>query len=457
MKNNPLPQALNNFLDKYFDPTKPILLGLSGGPDSLSLLHLLLQLRKTRPITLAVAHVDHGWRPESSSEAEQLRTLVQQQELPFHLRTLSPLELQGNLEAACREERIRFFQTLCLEHGYQAVLLGHQADDQAETVLKRILEGASLNCLTALQEVTHIDGINLWRPLLPFRKTQILEWLVEQQLTAFNDYTNLDPKYLRGRFRSQILPELSKAFGKEILGNLCHLAEEAQELKEHMQQSLECYLDAIEPGPWGVMLDLSSSCPASPFALKYLLRAFLQCEGLCPSRQLLETACSLMLDGKGDRQLPLGQHILQVDRKRLFLLKRPVELVSDCVVLKPGKMQYGPWQVTVTVVESSENKLLSDWKDVWKGRTAITWEANEGDYHLGPPKMGSSYPGKNGSLSRWWTDEKVPAFLRHSIPVIWQGDRICGEFLSGRTPQREALTGLHYRIDLFNHRDHRDH
>jgi tRNA(Ile)-lysidine synthase len=214
---------LSDFLECNYIPGKPILLALSGGPDSLALFHLLVDCQKKMPLQLGVAHIDHGWRPESPREAEQLKHLVEHYHLPFHLKKLDPSRLKGNLEDASRRERLAFYRHLCSEYGYQAVLLGHQRDDQAETVLKRILEGASLPFLAGLEERTYLDGLMLWRPLLRISKRQIVYWLQERGIKAFEDSTNLDPKFLRGRFRSVIVPQLSKDFGKQVEGNLWKL------------------------------------------------------------------------------------------------------------------------------------------------------------------------------------------------------------------------------------------
>ena len=154
--------TLIKFFEGRYRQNMPLLLAFSGGPDSLALLHLLMEFHKIRPLKLAIAHVDHGWREESAEEAAQIALMAANLGLPLHLRKLDPKHLSGNLEAACREERFRFFASLCRDHGYQAVLLAHHADDLAETVLKRALEGASLPRLAAVRtEARHPWGKNM--------------------------------------------------------------------------------------------------------------------------------------------------------------------------------------------------------------------------------------------------------------------------------------------------------
>jgi len=425
-----LAQVIFDFFEKHcdFNKNKPILLGLSGGPDSLALLYLLLQYKNCRHLDLGLAHVDHGWRVESGEEALQLERLAQELKLPFYLKKLCPQDLKGNLEAASREERHKFFRTLCQDHDYQAVVLGHHADDQAETVLKRLLEGSSLPYLSGLQKVTQIQELKIWRPLLEVRKEEILLWLKKQSLEAFEDCTNLDPRFLRGKFRTSILPGLSKEFGKEIAPSLCRIGSEALELKGYLDQVLAPYLSFIEKGKFGTLLDLSQSCPTSPFEIKHLVRRFCELENFSLSCSFLEIACDLILSGKANRQLIMGENKIYIDRKRLFIVGRDSEVLPAGLPLEYGIFWYGNWRVTVR--EAGHGGIPSDWREVLKGQARVVLPLK--NYILGPVCLQEAYP-RTSTVDKWWTDSKVPAFLRQRIPVLWEGPVIQHEFLTGKT------------------------
>lgn len=311
-----LEQKLYAFLARHLDPSRSLLLGLSGGPDSLTLFHLLMAYKEKNPLHLGIAHVDHGWRTESKAEAEQLARLASHHALPFHLHLLDPQTLSGNLEAACRQERLTFFKGLCEQKGYQAVLLGHHADDQAETILKRLFEGANFTHLTGLQEKTEVEEVVLWRPLLNVRRREIEAWLKTKGIEGFHDKTNEDPRFLRARCRTQLMPYLAQTFGKEIAGNLCHLAETTQELNHFLEEVLDGYMSQIERTSLGSTMDFSAI--SSPFAIKYLLRKWWQLEGLSPTRDLIERAARLLIQGKKGR-LVIGGRVFHVERKQLFI------------------------------------------------------------------------------------------------------------------------------------------
>lgn len=293
-------RKLSNFLKKYRREGDKLLLACSGGPDSLALLHLLHEL----DVVFGVAHVDHGWREESAAEAGELKVLCSKLGLAFYCRKLDSSLLKGNLEAACRTARLALFKEICDMEGYSAVLLGHHADDKAETVLKRALEGATLTALTGPQEVSLVDGVELWRPLLQVRKKEILSWIEERGLTPFFDRTNEDPRFLRARFRQQILPGLAEQFGKEVDTALCHLGNQAEELSDYLDSRVAPYL--CEEG----VLDLRERIPEHDVELKHLLRCFCRREGVALSREQLGTLVGLLRDKKAHKHV--GE--LKVDR-----------------------------------------------------------------------------------------------------------------------------------------------
>lgn len=216
------------FLKTYWDGKAPLLLGYSGGPDSKALLYIL------KGLPIHVAHVDHGWRQTSGAEAEELKREVEGLGFPFHMTRLEGCKK----EEEAREARLEFFRKLCEQVPFQALLLAHQADDWAETALKRVLEGSHLPFLGGMDPVSHIKGLCIWRPLLKIPKQGLEKYLDQKGLIPLRDPTNTDPKYLRSRMRVDMIPYLSRSLGKEVAGNLTLLAERASELKEYLDRKV---------------------------------------------------------------------------------------------------------------------------------------------------------------------------------------------------------------------------
>lgn len=388
-------KLVNKFLKQRYHLGGQVLLALSGGPDSLVLLNILLEFQKSNEFQFGVAHVDHGWRPESAREAEALQLYCQTLGLTFHLKTLDPGEMKGNLEAACREERLKFFQELCQLHHYQAVLLGHHADDHTETILKRILEGTTLPHLRGLQEETIVNELRIWRPLLQVSKKEIEEYVNQHRLNPIIDSTNFDAQYLRTRLR-RMIPEISAQFGKDIRATLSRIGEEAKELHEYLSERLKHIV--INSGPLGSYMDISEE-NLHAFEIRFLLRKLCERENIFLSHSLISQACQHLLDKKADCQVLMGNKKMQIDRGRIFVLKDVV--MPD---KQPLSHQFGPWKIKI-----NEGEVSKGWQSVWAG--TIHFDLPPGDYEIGLP---------DNTINKKWSNAKIPAFLKYLIPVIWK-------------------------------------
>lgn len=245
-------------------------------------------------LELHVAHIDHGWRPESKAEAEMLSEELKVLNLPFYLKTLSLSDFQsGNAEEQGRRHRLEFFEKIYSEIGAQALLLGHHAGDQSETVLKRVFEGASLFSLSGLAAESVLCGMQIWRPLLGTEKKQLIEWLSKRNLNYIEDSTNKSLKFLRGKMRQQLLPMITDAFGKEIGGNLCRLGDESKEIKEYFNDLNKPILKSIRKGS----LDLNPFLPMPLIQIKFLIRGWLEQERISVSRQIVDGIAEALKEG----------------------------------------------------------------------------------------------------------------------------------------------------------------
>ncbi len=399
---------MNNFFDfirRYHKPGRPVLLGFSGGPDSLALCHLLIE----SGVDLHLAHVDHGWREESALEADSLAAYAKELGVPFYVRRLQ--KKCGELQA--RQERLLFFAELYAEKKFQALVLGHHADDQAETILKRVFEGSSFFSWDGIRERAQIEGIEVWRPLLRVSKESICNLLKEKELIPIEDITNQDTRYLRARMRKDLFPMLSEAFGKEVRSNVLRVGAHAQELREYFSFRLQGLLDSVQRGVMGSYLEVPEGM--HPVELKALIKLWLV-EG--EKKALSYEAIQLLVDHvvmrRADKQI-MG---VFVDRGCIFV---PVP-VSFSVHIEPN---------AVSTLE------VCSWKDIWKGTGKIILP--KGVYDVIP------HPGGR-SMGKLWCAHKVPAFIRQVIPVVLQGEKVCGEFLSGR--QQRILEGGRICISL---------
>ena len=214
-----LPDRILGFVrqEKLFRGGDRVLVAVSGGPDSVALLHLLAGWRQELGLELAVGHFDHGLRRESQEEADWVESLAAQLKLPMHPGRGAVKELARtsrlSLQMAARKLRLSFLREVCTLHGYQKLALGHTADDQVELFFLRLLRGAGPGGLKGMWPATP-EGVV--RPLLAVGKAPLLAWLEEQAIPYLRDPSNLSRAYLRNRVRLDLLPELLRLYNPRL-------------------------------------------------------------------------------------------------------------------------------------------------------------------------------------------------------------------------------------------------
>jgi tRNA(Ile)-lysidine synthase len=200
---------------------------VSGGADSVCLLHALYELAPRWDVRLSVLHVDHGLRGEESrADAAFVRELAQGLGLPFQLHTLDLSRAAGNLEEEARRGRLAFFAAQIAGGKAGRVATGHTRSDQAETVLFRILRGAGGAGLSGILPVT---AQGLVRPLIAVTREEVLEYLRRRGLAWREDATNLSRDFARNRIRHDLLPQLEREWNPAIADALAHTADWAFE------------------------------------------------------------------------------------------------------------------------------------------------------------------------------------------------------------------------------------
>lgn len=204
-----------------------LVVGVSGGPDSLALLAVLGQL--LTPEQLIVAHLDHGLRPESAAEALSVEAMAQG--LRFHSERVDVAQVAQaahlSLEEAARVARYDFLARVARREGAPVIVTGHHAGDQAETVLMHLLRGSGLAGLRGMRPAARLPGhpdLWLWRPLLSLGRAVLSAYCVEHDLRPLHDASNNDPAFFRNRLRHELLPAL-ESYSPQIRQRLTHLAE----------------------------------------------------------------------------------------------------------------------------------------------------------------------------------------------------------------------------------------
>ncbi len=210
--------------------------GVSGGADSVVLLHLLSEFSDRLPFQIFILHANHQLRKEESLADEVfVRSLAESLHLPIEVRRLA-LGDGGNLEQRARLARQRFFRESMDRHSLKRVALGHSRSDQAETVLFRMLRGSGLAGLAGMRALT-ADGFI--RPLLTTTRGEIRQWAETKGIRWREDASNQDFRFRRNRLRLQTLPTLTAHYNSNLEGVLAGTAEVAQAEEDYWSERIE--------------------------------------------------------------------------------------------------------------------------------------------------------------------------------------------------------------------------
>lgn len=209
---------VRKFLETHSSPGNHLLIAVSGGFDSMALSHLVLSLREELGIRISTLTVDHSLQENSAKWTEQtiLRLNAYGISDAYSVKVEVDLNSENGLEAAARNARYQALQAKATEIGADAILLAHTLDDQAETVLLRLAQGASTNSIAAMRPIHR----NLWRPLLNVRRSTLRGYLEDLGGVAIDDPHNYDRRFTRVRVREELLPLLLDVLGKDVVNSL---------------------------------------------------------------------------------------------------------------------------------------------------------------------------------------------------------------------------------------------
>lgn len=236
--------SIFNFIKKHnlCPEGSTIVLGLSGGPDSIFLLHVLAPLHHAGSIKLIAAHLDHGWRETSANDAQFCIAQAQKLAITCIIERLANIQTDarwnGSQEEMGRNARRTFLSAVANAHNATHIALGHHAQDQQETFFIRLIRGSSIAGLSAMRPQT---GMYI-RPLLETSKADIITYLDTHQIPYLTDETNSSPDYLRNRIRHDVLPALEKCdtrFEANFAATLSRIQSASDFLHEHACTTLD--------------------------------------------------------------------------------------------------------------------------------------------------------------------------------------------------------------------------
>ena len=413
---------------------KRMVVGVSGGPDSLALLHFLLSERVKRNLFIVVAHIDHMFRgQESYEDAMFVKGFCEQNQIPFEMVQVNVSEVMKKTgkssQIAGREVRYAFYQNIMEKYHSRYIALAHHGDDQIETILMRLTRGSTGLSRTGIPFLRPFHTGVIFRPFLCVTKTEIEEYCRKFNLVPRIDPSNKKDLYSRNRFRSQVLPFLKtenpqvheqfQRFSEELQQDELFLQElTVQELNKVVKKRNECEITvdirgfSIKPLPLqrrGIQLILNYLYKEKPTDLSALH---------------IEQVFHLMEHGKpsGKLDFPNGLKVLRSygDLSFTFLEYGPAQETYCYVMNEPGK---------VDLPNGGRIELhYSDLKFAQSGSNIAVFAADSIRWPIiiRTRKAGDrmTVKGMQGSkkLKDIFIDQKIPLRDRNTWPVVTDGE-----------------------------------
>ncbi len=429
-------------------PGQHVGVAVSGGADSVCLLHVLTALAGDWGLRLTIIHLNHCLRgAESGEDARFVQELAQNLQLAFH--GAAAMLPPGNVEQEGREARVRFFASAKAELGLDRIALGHTASDQAETVLFRFLRGSGAAGLAAIRPTT---GDGRVRPLIEIGRDDVEGFLTERGLAWREDGTNRDLTFARNRIRHQLLPALTRDWNPALPATLANTAEWARGEEDYWQTEIDRLAGIVlQPIPPRVLFDVNTLCALPVAASRRLVRRAVEMvrgdlRGIdfCHAEALRALAAAP--DGHGRIQLP-G---VDVFRSFEWIRMSPPGLETqanrdwELLVLVPGTLLLpfgaGTMRLELKPVESVYNYKVN----------GLDWDRLAGSLGLRNWRPGDQYTreGHAGTdkLKHLFQEARVPLWERRKWPVLIHEGAIVWSRLFG--PAAGYAASEHTRLVL---------
>jgi tRNA(Ile)-lysidine synthase len=388
-----------------------VVVGLSGGIDSVVLLDVLARLAPRIGFTVEALHINHGLSPNAKEWARFCRAYTRELGVRFRLTTVK-IGKGNSVERAAREARYAAFRESRADH----VALAHNQDDQAETLLLQLLRGAGVKGLSAMREVRHASHGTLLRPLLEVPRARIEAYAARRKLRWIEDESNDDTHYTRNWLRHELLPRIEArvpSYRGALERTARHAAEASVLLDDLARLDLE---DARE----NESLRVEALRRLTRARAKNLLRFLIAANGWrMPDADRLEEALRQVLAARPDRNVAVGLGDCELRRHRglVHLLAVSAKGREDLVVMWKGEREIAlpGWGGVLTMARARGDGLSAS----RLRQSDVTIRARQGGERLQPQ------PGRpRRTVKNLLQEAGIPPWMRERLPFIYCGDRL---------------------------------
>lgn len=401
-----------------------VLIALSGGPDSVALLHILTRLRPTLDLSLRAVYINHQIRKRAALQEEKFcQQLCQKHKVELHIvrediPTLAKKQ-RKSLEEAARDFRYEVFDSLVDEYGCSRIALGHHADDRVETILFRVIRGTGRTGLSGMP----ITRGRIIRPLFETSKAEILTYLKQHRLKFCIDQSNRKSEFTRNYIRNRLIPEIKERLNPQLERALLNLSETLEGEERHLDELAKTAVQrVIRITPGGkIELDTSKFSAYTDWLRRRVLR---QCLQMASGRAAADRETIDRLDRfirSDGKSISLPEQVQAARAGQSVVIHRRMA-ISYRTVLEPGTGVQLPGLGQVVRCRVSARRAGGVSGKQRSSRVKIDWEKVVPPLIVRPIQTGDRFQplGLRGTkkVGDYLTDRKVPPVYRDEIPVI---------------------------------------
>ena len=392
-----------------------VVIAVSGGADSVALLHTLVTLAPAWRLRLHGLHVDHGLRPDSARDGVFVRALGARLGVPVEVVAVDVGP--GSVEDAARAARYAALHAYAARLGAARIALGHTADDQAETVLMRLLAGAGVRGRAGIPPVRG----TIIRPLIERRRTDVLAALEIAGLDWLEDPTNDDPKFLRNRVRHELLPLLAGAWEPDVVARLNRVARDAREAIDTLDREASAALQRLATAePDAVTLSRAAlAALPRPVAAEVLRQAAARLGSRAPLRAWGHRGLRRVLATPAPRRpFRLGGVVVEVSGDRIRVATDVPAPLRERTLAVPGRVELPE------IGAALEARLVATpGYAVPRGARVVAFDAAALPRVLAvrPRRRGDRFRPFGGGerrLKSFLIDAKIPRWERTRLPLV---------------------------------------
>ena len=393
-------RTLNFMQNNNLITDNPIVCAVSGGVDSVCLLHILHKLG----FKVILAHVNHNKRIESNNEAIAMKELAFKMNIDYEYYSYH-YDNNDNFHNDAHIARYNFFKDVCLKYNTNIIATAHHLDDQIETILMKLINGSNLYGYGGISSRYQEDGITIIRPLLHTNKEELYDYAIKNNIAYYEDISNAEDEFLRNKIRHHIVPNL-KEYSNDFYNKIQLYSSQIKEAFSFIRSISINYLEDNNK-----TIDVNSFNKLDVAVKKDIISLLLEMNNINKNNRIITQIMEILETSIGNKEITLDNDFRFVRNYNLASIKKKATNITEPIKLHNDKIVYNnKFRIYFSKIKPNTNAKY----------IKLCYNDIELPFSVRPWKYGDGIKMQFGTkkLSRLFIDKKIPKDLRNEIPVI---------------------------------------